>query len=130
MSAASNADEIAALLLQAGVRTQLRAVTVTTHYGLLLQTRVRANASGRPGPRRQTGDYVRTITEQTVITPQGGVSSIVGTDAVQGWRLEAGYTGVDSLGREYDQPPYEHFDPAYEQTWPEYLDALSGLVTL
>jgi hypothetical protein len=130
VSSASNAEEIAAALLHMGARANLRAVTITTHFGLLMQTRVRANASGRPGPRRQTGDYVRTITEETTVTPDGGVSSIVGTNAVQGWRLEAGFAGEDSLGRLYDQPAFPHFEPAYEQTVPEYLEALGALVTL
>ena len=29
-------------------------------------------------------------------------------------RLELGFTGPDSLGRHYDQPPYPYFGPAYD----------------
>jgi hypothetical protein len=32
---------------------------VVAHYGQLMNTRIKANASGRPGPNAPTGDYRR-----------------------------------------------------------------------
>lgn len=93
------------------------------HFGLLLQTRVRANASGRPGPNAPTGDYRRSISHEHQAT--GDVaSSYVGTNAPQGRRLEFGFHGVDSLGRHYDQPPYPHFGPALDQVSGPFETAL------
>lgn len=100
---------------------------VVTMYGAILQRRVRANASGRPGPRAQTGDYRRSISEQTTVD-RDGWHSTVGTNAPQGWRLEKGYTGTDAAGRLVDQAPLEHFAPAFTQTAPEMEQALKELV--
>jgi hypothetical protein len=36
----------------------------------------------------------------------------MGTEEHQGARLEFGFTGVDSLGRHYTQPPFPHVQPA------------------
>lgn len=102
-------------------------VAVTRRYGALLQTRVRAHASGRPGPRVQTGDYRRNIGLQ-VGQDEAAVWAEVGTNSVQGRRLEQGFVGVDALGRHYNQPPYPHFGPAFEQTQPEYVQALGAAV--
>lgn len=99
---------------------------VTIHHGSLMLTRIRANASGRPGPRAPTGDYRRSWsmrvtgdTFSTVVT--------LGTNAAQGRRLEFGFQGVDALGRVYDQPPYEHVGPAYDATVPDFQRDLQGL---
>ena len=70
------------------------------------------------GPRYLTGDYFESI--QVVIqgTP-GYVEGEVGTDAAQGRRLEFGFTGTDSMNRDYAQPPYPHFGPAWNAVIPE-----------
>src|SRR5688572_18607389 len=80
-------------------------------YTQLLATKVKQNASGRPGPRTITGDYRRSITG---VTERSGTAivGIVGTNRPQGHRLEQGFVGVDSLGRHYHQPPFPHFQPA------------------
>jgi hypothetical protein len=36
----------------------------------------------------------------------------IGTDLPYGRRLEFGFTGTDSLGRNYAQPPFPHVQPA------------------
>lgn len=80
-------------------------------WGYLLETKIKGRASGRPGPRRVTGDYGRSWTTEFGIF-QGDRAAIVGTNAPQGRRLENGFVGVDSLGRHYNQPPYPHVRPA------------------
>ena len=91
--------------------------------GAVLETMVKANASGRPGPRVITGDYRRSITRQSTRT-LGRSAVLVGTNRPQGRRLEYGFSGTDSLGRRYSQPPYAHFGPAAEQFRPLFIAAV------
>lgn len=93
-------------------------------YGALYQTRVRGRASGRPGPRAVTGDYRRSISLEMRSLPDGRSAAIVGTNRPQGPRLEFGFTGTDSLGRSYAQPPYPHFGPPLQRTVDELSYAL------
>lgn len=83
--------------------------------GLLLEANIKARASGRPGPRARTGDYRRSWNTRnvgTILKPRVSV----GTNKPQGPRLEFGFTGVDALGRRYDQPPYAHAGPATDES--------------
>lgn len=100
-----------------------RGRAIVGHYTLLLQTKVRGNASGRPGPNAPTGDYRRSISRRVTSTG-GSATGVVGTNSAQGRRLELGFTGVDSLGRHYNQPPYPHFGPAVEAIEPQFMRAL------
>lgn len=75
--------------------------------------RVKLAASGRPGPRRVTGDYTRTMNAQ-IARGDHGIEGVIGTNAVQAMRLEFGFYGQDSLGRRYRQPPYPHWRPTFE----------------
>lgn len=96
---------------------------VVRHYGALLQTKVKAKASGRPGPNAPTGDYRRSI----ALRMQGNAQmsqATVGTNKPQGRRLEFGFKGTDSLGRSYNQPKYPHFGPALTEIEPTFLEAL------
>lgn len=97
---------------------------VLNRYGYLLETYVKANASGRPGPRRVTGDYLRTIST-TFGRWNGFPATIVGTNAPQARRLELGFVGVDRLGRHYDQPPYPHFGPAANRIAEPFANAMA-----
>lgn len=121
------ADTTAALTrLDRGVRAGT--VRVTRTYGQVLRTRVRAGASGRPGPRAQTGDYRRSIGLELLVVGED-VYAVVGTNAPQGRRLEYGFYNMrDSLGRLFHQPPYPHFGPALEQTAPTYELALRQML--
>jgi hypothetical protein len=121
-------NDAAAAIAGAGVRVQARAPVVLRHYGQLYQTRVKAAASGRPGPNVITGDYRRSITLEMGMV-EGMPSAIVGTAAPQGRRLEYGFVGADSLGRHYNQPPFPHFDPPLAQIIEELTAALAELVT-
>lgn len=113
------------LVQSAGIRLKVRSSLI--HRGQLLRTRVMAHASGRPGPNVVTGDYRRSIAVQS----GGSIMSpwvAVGTNSPQGRRLEMGYTGVDELGRHYNQPPYPHFGPALDETEPGLIRDLEDLI--
>jgi hypothetical protein len=125
----AGARETAADLARMSTELRQGLVAATRRTGALLQTRVRANASGRPGPRAQTGDYRRSINMQMMRDESGNVSAVVGTNSAQGRRLEFGFWGkVDSLGRLFHQPPYPHFEPALEQTSGDFVAAIEQVV--
>ena len=92
------------------------------HHARLCESRVKRNASGRPGPRVITGDYRRSITTQPI--PDG---FSVGTNKPQARRLEFGFHGMDSQGSRYMQPPFPHFGPAASATEPELLEAVERI---
>ncbi len=113
-------------LATSGVRAGLKIGKITQHYGMLMQTRVKANAQGRPGPRMQTGDYNRSINLK-VGMEGASIAARVGTARPQGRRLEFGFVGADSLGRHYNQAPLPHFGPAFDQIAPLYEAAIAAL---
>lgn len=124
----SNAFSVADVIDGIGARAQRRAPAVVAHHTMLMETRAKANASGRPGPNVVTGDYRDRISSRV----EAGAARIVGsvgTDAPQGRRLELGFSDVDSLGREVDQPPFPHFDPALDQTTPGFESDLAQAAT-
>ncbi|MGW3246578.1 HK97 gp10 family phage protein [Streptomyces sp. NPDC001070] len=123
LGASSNAAEIAAQLQARAASVLPSTVRVVQHYAMLLETRIKANASGRPGPNAPTGDYRRSWTHEMHV---GGdaVTAVVGTNKPQAARLEYGYVGPDSLGRVFNQPPYAHVGPAVESIGPQFVAAL------
>lgn len=123
----TNAHEVAAALLATGDRAERKAEQVVRQFGLLLETRVKGNASGRPGPRAVTGDYRRSINTRFGRTG-GQFTATVGTNAPQARRLEYGFVGADRLGRHYNQPPYPHFGPAVLAVEPAFRDAMARIV--
>lgn len=84
---------------------------VAENNAQLLLMKIRARASGRPGPNVITGEY----RESWRVTKQGSGSYMVFTDAPQAARLEKGFIGIDSLGRHYEQPPFPHVWPAADE---------------
>lgn len=118
---------VAARLETAPAEIALRSRATVRHHGQMLLTRIKQNASGRPGPNVITGDYRRSWTMRI-----GRNSSIytawVGTNAPQGRRLEYGFVGVDSLGRHYNQPPFPHVEPALQVTAPEFARDIYDLL--
>lgn len=116
----SDWDTLAANLRRMAVEFPKAARTATRKTATDTLGKVKANASGRPGPRRVTGDYTRTMNMVS-----DGDTSVVGTNAAQSLRLEHGYHGTDSIGRSYSQPPYEHWRPAAEWAGPRYLAAIT-----
>lgn len=95
------------------------------YWGMMLETKIKGRASGRPGPRIITGDYRRSWTTQRI---RGG--AIVGTNKAQGPRLEHGFNGTDSLGRGYNQPPYPHVRPAADEIEQQYAPDMFRVMTL
>ena len=105
-------DQVAAWLRRAGTagveemqRSMLRA-------GALVETQAKANASGRPGPRVQTGNLRRSINTRAI----NDETVSIGTPVEYGPRLEYGFVGRDALGRNVSQPPYPFLLPALEQS--------------
>lgn len=130
---ASQAVTVAANVAGVGTHAAIRLGVITRHHGLLLQTKVKAYASkprsGPPGPRIQTGDYVRSIS-LNVQARGDSIEAAVGTIKPQGRRLEFGFVGTDAIGRHYNQPPYPHFRPALLEVAPLYTAAVAAaLVT-
>lgn len=88
-----------------------------------LRDRIRANASGRPGPNVITGAYRASWNVEDFPVPNGGGAE-VGSNAPQAKRLEFGfYDMTDSLGRHFFQPPYAHVEPAVNELSPLYQQA-------
>lgn len=131
MTTTTNAAVIATRIAGTGVRAALNVRRAVRHHTMLLETRIKANAnlpaSGPPGPRNITGDYVASWTHR-IVDDGTQVSGVVGTNKPQGQRLERGFTGADRLGRVYNQPPYPHVQPALTATEPELIAALRGVV--
>lgn len=121
--ASSNAGAVAAELTARAARVLPETVSVVRHYAMLLETQIKANASGRPGPNAPTGDYRRSWTHEVHVGPDL-VFGVVGTAKPQARRLEYGYVGPDSLGRVFDQPPYAHVGPAVETVGPQFVEAM------
>lgn len=123
----SNAPQIAARLNARAAASLPAVASVVQHYAMLLETRIKANASGRPGPNAPTGDYRRSWTHE-ISTNGMSVEAVVGTNKPQSRRLEYGFVGADILGRIYNQPPFPHVGPAVEQIRPAFLAAVGAAV--
>lgn len=99
---------------------------LVSFHGQILNTLIKAKASGRPGPNAPTGDYRRSWTHQ--VSKSGPTTtSVNGTNAPQGRRLEFGFVGMDSLGRVYDQPPFPHVGPAFDEIKPRFLGSVEKI---
>lgn len=126
----SNANVVAAEMLAHGMKAGAAAVGVTRTYGQLLLANVRRRASlprtGPPGPRIQSGNYVRSMNLRTSMSAGGPVAA-VSTNAPQARRLEHGFVGRDSLGRMYHAQAYPHWGPALDEIGPLYLAALAKI---
>jgi hypothetical protein len=104
-------DELAARLEHAAAEIGPKIREAVHTAGELGKAMIQSHASGRPGPNVITGAYRASWTADTVPLPAGAVCTI-GTNAPQGRRLEFGFSGPDSLGRVYNQPPFPHVGPA------------------
>ncbi|GAA1919820.1 HK97 gp10 family phage protein [Streptantibioticus ferralitis] len=114
---------LAAAITGLGSAARARTSMITRHYAMLLRVRIQRNASGRPGPNVITGQY-RASWDVRMATGGGQVTAEVFTNAPQARRLEYGFVGVDGLGRHYRQPPFPHVGSAFQQTEPEFVQAL------
>lgn len=150
-AAVTGVVEIAARFERAAVEVGPQAFAVTRKFGLLAQTKVRANMSGRTGdvydppggdeagvpgeigPRAITGDLRRSVTLELSAAAGGlggTVSALVYSNEPQVLRLELGFVGVDALGRQYDQPPYPAWRPAFDDLQGRYAAEITALAAL
>ena len=83
--------------------------------------------SGGSKPNVVSGDLRRSIRHEPVEPDGFGYKTRVGPGMVYGRRVELGFTGTDSKGRHYNQPPYPYFRPAVESTAPK-LELLAAEV--
>ncbi|MGW7579731.1 hypothetical protein ACWGKU_04945 [Kitasatospora sp. NPDC054768] len=120
----SNAGVLAGQLEARAAAVVPAATAVVRHHAMILETAIRAGASGRPGPGVQTGDYRRSWTTEVHATPSG-VEAVVGTARPQGPRLEYGFSGADSLGRVYHQPPFPHVGQAVQKVAPLFVAGMA-----
>ncbi|MEW1700931.1 hypothetical protein [Streptomyces sp. NPDC091278] len=119
----TNGVQIAAALDRRAAVTLPQTVATVRHFAMLLETRIKANASGRPGPNAPTGDYRRSWTHAVHVSGTD-VLAVVGTSKPQGRRLEYGFVGTDSRGRTYAQRPYPHVRPAVTVVEPLFLEGM------
>lgn len=121
------ADRLDGAADQIGEVTQRR----MRHVGTVGVARIKANASGRPGPNVITGRYRASWRAETRGIPYGAQCTL-GTNAPQGRRLEFGFWDMtDSIGRHFFQPPFPHVQPALgliESTLCEQMRAVVGEV--
>lgn len=84
-----------------------------------LLAQVNKNASGRPGPNVVTGKYrsMFMIVNGRVVNP-----------SPQTRRLEYGFSGTDSEGRVFHQPPFPHIRPAMTVVSREFRESLPRFV--
>jgi len=133
----STAAQVGADLIDLAKQSRKRVAVTVTRYGVLLQTAVRSHAReprtafrpGQPGegPRLLTGGYLRTINRRTHHTASTSTSE-VGSNDDRARRLEMGFTGTDSLGREFDQQAYEHFGPGLDDVDAPFQAALAAAI--
>ncbi|MGW2719842.1 HK97 gp10 family phage protein [Streptomyces sp. NPDC001492] len=119
---------LAAALNRGSKEAVSAAETAMRHGAKALVVQVQRNASGRPGPRVITGKY-RASWQSDVHRAGPVIVAEVGTSAPQGRRLEFGFVGVDSLGRDYNQPPFPHLGPAVNAFGPLLVRELRGAVS-
>jgi hypothetical protein len=147
--------ELAAELSGRAASVGPKAFAVVRTHGLLVQTRIVANASGgasmgggsgrgrrtragyrrrppprvpgSPGVRVQTGDYRRSWSTRVSGGLSGDVTSETGTQAPQARRLEFGFVGTDALGRHYNELPHVHVRPAFDQIAPLFERAIAEI---
>jgi hypothetical protein len=89
--------------------------------------KVRDNASGRPGPERVTGEYVNAMTSRVSVSG-GIVEGEIYVSMPRALRLEFGFVGTDSLGRQVSAPPYPHWRPTAEWLEDRVPDVLGDAV--
>lgn len=124
----SGSATVTAGFIKASAETEVATRAIVRKYGALLQTRIKAKASGRPGPNAPTGDYRRSWGTRYFGLPGGVIVAQVGTNEPQGRRLEMGFVGADSLGRVYNQAPLPHVGPAVQEIEPEFVKAMEEMV--
>lgn len=123
----TNAAEVSAAFRQTGRGAKRKVKEKVRHFSMLMETRVKANASGRPGPNVITGDYRRSWSNE--VSENGNrIVGTIGTNKPQARRLEYGFAGADRLGRVYNQPPFPHLGPAVDTIGPEFMSSMGDTI--
>jgi hypothetical protein len=73
---------------------------------------------GGSKPNTVSGTLRRSIVTIGFPTGPGSWEVRVAPTTVYGRRIELGFSGSDSLGRNYSQPPFSYFTPGYESAIP------------
>jgi hypothetical protein len=92
---------------------------IVTKGGHAIEAATKANMNGRPGPNVQTGTLRRSVTVSDArrLGP-GAWQTETAPTTVYGRRIELGFTGSDSLGRHFNQPPYPSLGPGVRDAAP------------
>ena len=93
-----------------------------------LQQRINLSEDGPPGVRFITGQYYRSWERGVLYRGTDHPAMYLGTNEPRARRLEYGFTGTDSLGRHYNQPPYPHAGPAFDETIPSIEAEINALI--
>lgn len=112
MSSDPGLERLARFLDRIGPAVQSGLDGSVVRLGTATLGQLKLRASGRPGPRRVTGDYTRKMNMQAD-HGGAGVEVTIGGNGAQGPRLEFGFNGADSLGRVYHQRPFPHYAPTF-----------------
>lgn len=67
---------------------------------------------GEP-PKKVSSRLFQSISKAVIVLPNE-IVGVYGSNVVYALRLELGFTGIDSLGRRYDQAPRPYIRPAYQ----------------
>jgi len=94
------------------------ATQAMNRMGLSLQTKIMARAPVDTGAYRNSWSTKAVSTGTSIIV-------VVGTNAPQARRLEYGFVGADSLGRNYSQAAQPHVEPALVEMQQEMIDTLA-----
>jgi hypothetical protein len=121
-------SEAIAALASMDKRVDAASMVTTVQVSAEVEARAKANfvgshrrgqphiSNGPPDrPNIVTGTLRRSIRSTPMVRLAGGYSSTVGPTVVYGRRVELGFKGTDSLGRNYNQPGYEYFGPAVKE---------------
>lgn len=99
-------------------------VKITRNAGRRLVTAVKSYAPV------EDGDYRESWRMEFKGGAAGRIEARVGTSEPQGYRLEHGFHGADSLGRVYAQSPHPHVEPAAAQVGPVFVAEVEAAVAL
>src|SRR5918912_2936183 len=93
--------QLAKSFIRYNLRARLAIRSTMNNYADRLRDEVIRNASSRPGPRIVSGRYVGSIRAKRQRDSESLYSIYVSSDAPQARRLEYGFIGIDSRGRNY-----------------------------
>lgn len=123
------AAEAARAFITTASVVQARTAGVVAYHGKKYQAAVKRRASGRPGPNVITGKYRNSIQFRMI---RGGTTAAaaIGSDHPASHRLENGFFGSDSLGRNYHQEPRPHYEPDLQATADELQRSVAAMVVI